>query len=784
MEAAWKTMDELRAETGYAAARFVDHWRRGEELAGGLVESELIDGQRMWRIVPPNASPAPEPAEEHPPASVGSGLPLDESGIHGRTLGALFAAGLQTSEDVVRLLKGVETIDEATLVLCKVEGVGRKGASDLLDWLAANGLSFADPASEEVPPAEVPAVEVGPNAPLADRFNAWLEANYRPAGRRDKLAVYDEDVQHQVTQRLRRSAGMAYGWEQLQRIRLGHTDLPSALRTAVARMVSGDTEREGQTTFGDLELGTEFPFEARHGLITARKIEAGYHSHDTWPERVAEGEQGPPYNAEHTSGGFLGNRCFFTNDAPVDFDLWPQVFRPIEEDSVEEEEDEQPIDLLMEPCRTCGQYHDEEIGHEPTEDFPEEQVQVERTATDGELVVAEFELTAEAPTEGAIVAPEAPADARAAALDSLWGDPVVVEADSTRAAALDALFAPAPASTPAPAAPKRHAPSALHPALNQCVPMAQHAPDSAAWHFTRMKGIGSSDVGAILGVSPHATIVDVWRSKCGEPERARPWLDLYSDFGRWFEPHLRRHCEVISGIEIIPGEDLGTLQSLSWERAQANIDGLDATHGVIEELKTSSEKWPAIPEAYFAQVQHQMLVTGCTEARIRQYIAPVSREHIMSLRGSLLEAGFGCDDALAAWLLEAGEVVTWIVEADDEYQSRMLDHEMRFWEHVEHCTEPPIHDPDGTVDLSNDAELVAALENFAVFASVLDENKPAVKAADKAKSDARRAIERAVSLLEVPPKRIVIGSHKATFVQRETHSYWNIYAGEVTDVAF
>lgn len=305
------------------------------------------------------------------------------------------------------------------------------------------------------------------------------------------------------------------------------------------------------------------------------------------------------------------------------------------------------------------------------------------------------------------------------------------------------------------------------------------------WYELRAAGVGSSDAGAILGVSPYGGPTEVWQDKVGEGRKRQPWLEDYADFGSWFEPYLRRHLEMELGVQLLDGAEIGTLQSAAWPHALANIDALDIVTGHIEEYKTTTEKWSEIPLPYLAQTQHQMMVAGAEMCRLRQFVCPVDRALIPSLRDSMRELVFlpeEADEVLAEWLLEKGEVHTWIVDRDEAYIARLMDAEKRFWSHVEAGTLPPYQDPDGTADLSDEAEVVAAMEEWSVAVAPVEAVKPARKKADQAKKAARRAIEKVVSLLEEKPKRLVIGDHKATLVQRDTHSYWQLYKGDGDDL--
>ncbi|MFP4599942.1 MAG: lambda-exonuclease family protein [Persicimonas sp.] len=347
-----------------------------------------------------------------------------------------------------------------------------------------------------------------------------------------------------------------------------------------------------------------------------------------------------------------------------------------------------------------------------------------------------------------------------------------------------------------------------HPALTDCRSVGRADHDTDEWHALRAQGIGSSDAGALLGVSPHATAYDVWATKLGRKTDSKPWLEEYADFGQWMEPYIREWCEATHGIEIIDGAELGTLQYAGWPRAQANIDGLDVTGGVIEEYKTTTEKWEEIPLAYEAQCQEQMLVTGAREVRLRQFVCPISRDLVPSLRDEMRKLDpSSADQTLADWLLERGEVVTWIVERNERYIERMLARFKRFWDFVDMEVEPTEADPEGTVDLTDEPEVYASCVEYARtkqafearVQSFLDEEGVEVSSRGSAggtakktlkekKRRVRKAIEKAVALQcdgDERPKRVSIGDHTATY-KSNGHGgfYWRIYTGENDVVDF
>ena len=143
--------------------------------------------------------------------------------------------------------------------------------------------------------------------------------------------------------------------------------------------------------------------------------------------------------------------------------------------------------------------------------------------------------------------------------------------------------------------------------------------DNEGWLDQRKKGVGGSDVAAIMGLSPWRTPADVWFEKTG---RAEP-QDL-SD-----KPHVRRGVDLegFVGAEFVkthPSFNVRRVNAIcrSIERpwAQASLDyevserdGYGRNRWGVLEIKTarSDSGWKdGIPPYYLTQVMHYLSVTG------------------------------------------------------------------------------------------------------------------------------------------------------------------------------
>lgn len=144
-------------------------------------------------------------------------------------------------------------------------------------------------------------------------------------------------------------------------------------------------------------------------------------------------------------------------------------------------------------------------------------------------------------------------------------------------------------------------------------------PGRLAWLERRRRGIGGTDVAAIMGCSPWASPWSVWAEKVG-------LADLEDDptaemrFGRDLEPIIAAWFTRETGL-CLAGEQMmithasrpffATVDGLVVE-AEASSVG-DAL-GVFESKYTSDGRWAEIPEHYRLQVQWAMYCAGLDRA--------------------------------------------------------------------------------------------------------------------------------------------------------------------------
>lgn len=177
------------------------------------------------------------------------------------------------------------------------------------------------------------------------------------------------------------------------------------------------------------------------------------------------------------------------------------------------------------------------------------------------------------------------------------------------------------------------------------------------WLEHRRKGIGSSDAPIIMGVSPYSTPYQLWEEKLGrvKPERNTFILDK----GHRLEPMARALIEFELGQSFPP--KLVVHESEPWLRA--SLDGMSELGDIIEIKYMGAEEHASgqIPERYFPQVQHQMVITG------------VAKVYFCS---------FNPDAETKLRIIE--------VPRDDKYLAEYLVKAAEFWNYVTEATPPPL----------------------------------------------------------------------------------------------
>lgn len=179
----------------------------------------------------------------------------------------------------------------------------------------------------------------------------------------------------------------------------------------------------------------------------------------------------------------------------------------------------------------------------------------------------------------------------------------------------------------------------------------------------RVRGIGASEVAAILGLDPYRSPIDIYAKKLGLVEDAP---SFHTERGNFIEPGLRAWASKRLGVNFQPGQ---SRQHAEHAHVLATPDGEheDENYRIANVLELKSpgfrtwHEWgdgDDAPDRYVVQVVQQMLVTG----------AP--RGH------------------LAAWLGDDLRIYTF--ERDAELEGVIVESIERFWrDYIETQTPPP-----------------------------------------------------------------------------------------------
>lgn len=203
--------------------------------------------------------------------------------------------------------------------------------------------------------------------------------------------------------------------------------------------------------------------------------------------------------------------------------------------------------------------------------------------------------------------------------------------------------------------------------------------DESSWLSGRLNGIGGSDASAVVGMNPYKTNIELFEEKTGRriPEDISD--KPYVIYGKKAEEYIRELFRIDYPEYQVEHHEFRILQSLSHPFMQASLDGeltdQEGRRGILE-IKTTNilqsmqyEKWKdRIPDNYYIQVLHYLLVTG--------YEFVVLRAHLVS------EWGRDKRTTVKHYFIEREEV--------REDLDMLLEEEKKFWAYVESGRKPPL----------------------------------------------------------------------------------------------
>ena len=118
--------------------------------------------------------------------------------------------------------------------------------------------------------------------------------------------------------------------------------------------------------------------------------------------------------------------------------------------------------------------------------------------------------------------------------------------------------------------------------------------------------IGASASASILGLNPWQTEVDVWNDLVNGANPQEDNLAMW--LGREMEPIIKKLFMDKTGLKVHNDNKIRIDDKYNF--LTTNLDGLGVGESVPVEYKTTGAPWDGeIPDHYFVQIQHQMMVT-------------------------------------------------------------------------------------------------------------------------------------------------------------------------------
>lgn len=138
--------------------------------------------------------------------------------------------------------------------------------------------------------------------------------------------------------------------------------------------------------------------------------------------------------------------------------------------------------------------------------------------------------------------------------------------------------------------------------------------DHNKWVELRNTGLGGSDAGVVMGVNPYKSRLTLWMEKTGQKEADDLSEVEAVQWGIRNEPNIADWFSDVTGKKL---RKCGTLRSEQHPWLLANVDRMVVGENAGLEIKTAgvkqSGRWRGeeVPDEYYCQCQHYMLVTGC-----------------------------------------------------------------------------------------------------------------------------------------------------------------------------
>ena len=263
------------------------------------------------------------------------------------------------------------------------------------------------------------------------------------------------------------------------------------------------------------------------------------------------------------------------------------------------------------------------------------------------------------------------------------------------------------------------------------------------WLRLRRRGIGGSDAGAIMGVNPYKSILEIWMDKTNQIVVEETESES-AYWGKRLEPVVREEFAKRSGLTVQPVPFL--LQHEEHIFMLANLDGMvdDPVYGrCVFEAKTSSaykaDEWAnGIPDSYYAQLQHYLAITGWAGA----YIAA---------------------------LVGGNDFIYRFIPRDEAYIEKLINREASFWNYVKMRKMPPADGSKATVEFlkrengkaTDDSHIILPAESEKWLIQY-QEASAELKAAEERKNEAESNL------------KLLMGSNEKAYVGKIEISWPNI----------
>lgn len=203
------------------------------------------------------------------------------------------------------------------------------------------------------------------------------------------------------------------------------------------------------------------------------------------------------------------------------------------------------------------------------------------------------------------------------------------------------------------------------------------------WLANRMKGIGGSEISAVIGCNPYLDNVTLWELKTGRRQPEDISEKPYVKYGNQAEMHLRGLFRLDFPELKVEYIENNSFRNEKYPWALASLDGWltdqDGRKGVLE-IKTSEvlssqhrEKWKdAVPMNYYCQTIFYMAVLeadfACIKAQLKTIFDGIP---YLQTKHYFIEKADVLDDI--NYLMREGE---------------------RFWQYVKNDVRPPLRLPE------------------------------------------------------------------------------------------